>query len=447
MIIKLIQPKMTLRPMDTGLKIRMSPPLGLLTIAAMFEHDHTIIIENENVEKIDYESPVDLVGISITVDMLDRAILIAEKFRKRNIPVVAGGIHVTAVPEDVSPFFDAVSIGLAEKTWPSIIADVQKGTLKNVYRCSDPIRSEDIVPPAYHLLDKRKYLYTNIISTSRGCPFQCDFCYNSCEACKDVYVNRPVAHVLEDIKAIGRRHIMFIDDNLIGNPQWTLELVKALKPLHIKWNAAVSANIVQMPKLLDEMRESGCQSLFIGFESINDSSLTGVHKIQNHVNQFDQLVHELHRRGIMINASFVFGLDSDDPQTFQNTLQWIISHKIETVTSHILTPYPGTALYERMASDGRITTFDYSLYNTANVVFSPANMTPEELFLGYQKIYKDIYSWKNIFRRMPRAKSQWLPYLMFNIFYRKYGRFTDWLCRHITYERIGRISEKVSYWI
>ncbi len=443
MIIKLIQPRMQMRPMDTNLKTRMAPSLGLLTIANMFEKEHKVIITNENVEEIDFEEKVDIVGITVTVDVMTKAIEIAKRFQQREIPVVAGGIHITACP-DISQF-DAISVGIAEKTWPDIIRDVQKGELKKIYTCQGAVTGEDIVSPAYHLIDKSKYLYSNVLSTSRGCPFQCDFCYNSCGGYKNFYVNRPVMDVIEDIRQMNKKHVMFIDDNFIGNPKWTLEFVRAIKPMKLKWNAAVSANIVDMPDLLDEMVESGCQSLFIGFESLNEKALAKVHKGQNQIDKYERLVEALHSRGIMINASFVFGLDEDDVSTFKTTIDWIVEHKIETVTSHILTPYPGTEVYQRFREQGRIIDEDLSHYNTAHVVFQPSGMTKEELYEGYLQVYREVYSFKNILRRCPKSRKQRMPYFLFNFFYRKYGKFTDKLCEWITYERIGRIAEVWSY--
>lgn len=238
---------------------------------------------------------------------------------------------------------------------------------------------------------------------------------------------------------------MFIDDNFIGNPSWTIDFLHALLPLHLKWNAAVSANIVDMPHLLDLMKDSGCQSLFIGFESLNALSISGVHKKQNNIKKYEKLVHELHRREIMINASFVFGLDGDDKTTFQSTLDWIIQHKIETVTSHILTPYPGTALYQKLLQEGRITDFNLSHYNTAHVVFKPKSMTKEELYQGYLWIYKELYSIPNILKRFPIQKSQRMAYISFNLFYRKFGKFTDRLCKLLSYSQIGTFAELAAY--
>ena len=445
MIIKLIQPKMIMRPMDTRLKTKMAPSLGLLTIANMFHKEHTVIIENENIEDINFDEAVDIVGITVTVDVFTRAIEIAKAYQSKGIPVVAGGIHITALPEDAKKYFDVISVGLAEKIWPDIIRDFQDGSLKNIYWCNHEIKGSDIISPGYHLIDKKKYLYCNIISTSRGCPFRCDFCYNSCEAYKTLYINRPIEDVIADIKTIGKRHVMFIDDNFIGNPKWTLEFVRAIRPMKLKWNAAVSANIVDMSDLLDEMAESGCQSLFIGFESLNENAIKNVRKSQNNIGKYETLVEEIHKRGIMINASFVFGLDDDDSTTFQTTLDWIVKNKIETVTSHILTPYPGTKVYDEFVKSGRITDFDFSKYNTANVVFKPKNMTPEELYNGYIWIYKEIYSTKNILKRMPKSHKQKVAYLLFNFLYRKFGKTTEKLCELVTYQRIGKIAEKLSY--
>ena len=289
------------------------------------------------------------------------------------------------------------------------------------------------------MIDRGKYLYTSVIHTSRGCPFRCDFCYNSAKS--HHFVNRPIPDVLREIRQAGTRHIMFIDDNFAGNPQWTKQFLKAILPMKLKWQAAVSINAAKDGALLDLMRKSGCQSLFIGFESINPESVQNVHKVQNSTREYEQAIEAIHKRGIMINGSFVFGLDGDTPETFDATVDWIVKNRIETVTSHILTPYPGTALYDRMKAAGRITSHDLSLYNTAHVVFEPRGMTADELYKGYLHVYDKVYSLKNIRRRMPETKSQRIPYLLFNLLYRKYGRFTDFICKCITYQRMGKIGE------
>lgn len=433
------------RPMDTDIKIRMAPSLGLFTVANILQSEHDVVIENENIKEITYDKP-DIVGITVTVDTFPAAVQIASKFRKKGTIVVAGGIHITTayntIPQDS---FDVLCVGMAEGTWPDIIKDYKKGSLKKIYTCSKSIIGKDIISPAYDRIKSEEYLYCNVVHTSRGCPFQCDFCYNSAKNHK--YLNREIEDVIKDIQAIGSKHIMFIDDNFAGNPAWTRKFLERIKPLNLKWNAAVSLNIADDAELLDLMKESGCQSLFIGFESINPHSIDKVHKIQNDISKYEKAIKAIHDRGIMINASFVFGLDGDTKETFRYTLDWIVKNRIETVTSHILTPYPGTALYERFEKEDRITSKDLSLYNTAHVVFEPKGMSKEELYNGYLWIYKQIYSWKNIFHRMPKAKEQRPSYFMFNIFYRKYGKFTDFLCKCITYKRIGRWGEKLSKYL
>lgn len=443
MKITLIQPLMQMRPMDTKLKTRMSPSLGLFTVAETIRKGNDLDILNENIDDvIDYSKPTDLVGITVTVDTLPRAIEIASEYRRRGVPVVAGGIQITSDPDSAKGKFDVLCIGFAEGTWPDIVSDCEKGTLKAIYSCTK-IKPEQILSPAYDLMDLKKYLYVNVISASRGCPFKCEFCYNSTRNIRNSFVNRLIDDVIADIKSVGRSHIMFIDDNFIGNPKWTFEFLRRIKPLGIKWNAAVSANIVDIPGMLDLMKESGCQGLFIGFESINENSIEIANKNQNNIGRYEHIISEIHRRGMMINASFVFGLDDDDPSTFDRTLSWIIRNKIETVTSHILTPYPGTAQHSRYLAEGRIISHDLHKYTTANVVFSPKKMTPEELYEGYIKIYRQIYSFPNILKRYP--SHQRMGYLLFNLVYRKFGKFTEKICNCIGFNRIGYICEKLSF--
>ncbi len=445
MYIKLIQPKMKKRPMDTDIKTHMAPPLGLLTVVSLLRPHNKVVLENENIEKIHYDKP-DLVGISVTVDVLPRAIEIAQRFRQNGCIVVAGGIHITTAPETIPPdAFNVLCIGAAEGTWPDIIRDYESSRLMPVYRCNRKLESSEIAPPAYDFIDKGKYLYTNVLHASRGCPYRCDFCYNS--GANQPFVNREIDDVIREIKAIGRKHIMFIDDNFIGNRQWTIAFLNAIKPLKIRWNAAVSINVAEDREMLDLMKASGCKGLFIGFESIHQASIADVHKVQNGKTEYEKAVEEIHKRGIMINASFVFGLDADTKETFQKTCDWIVKNRIETVTSHILTPYPGTALYRKLQAENRITSDDLSLYNTSNVVFKPKNMTAQELMDGYLWLYKNVYSFKNIIKRLPREKSQRPAYLMFNLFYRKFGAFTDALCKIIGYRQIGFLGELFSKYL
>jgi len=428
--------------MDTDLKTRMSPSLALLTLVSLTPDGNEIIIVNENVEKINYDCDVDLVGITITLDVMPRACQIASRFQNRGIPVIAGGIHVTCCPDDCLPHFNAICIGPAERVWAKVINDAGTGQLKQKYCDMKDFRGDEIVSPALGNIECKKYLYTNVLLTSRGCPNRCGFCYNSCE--NRLYVRRPIPDVIENIKALGTRHILFIDDNFIGEPEYTFELLNTIKNMNLIWSAAVTTKILDYPELLDLMAETGCRSLFIGFESINTASLESVNK-DNKVKTYEELAEAIHSRGIMINASMVFGLDGDSQDTFTRTLDWLVKMRIETLTSHILTPYPGTELYRNMDSSGRIIDFDLEKYNTSNVVFQPKGMTTKELYEGYRWMYRQFYSFKNIVKRFPKNKSQRAPYLLFNLFYRKFGRLSSIVALFVPMGTLGKIAAKISY--
>ncbi|MDR3599530.1 MAG: radical SAM protein [Desulfosporosinus sp.] len=447
MNIKLIQPKMSLRPMDSEFKRLMSPSLSLLVLAALTPKEHSILIEDENANPLHLEDSPDLVGITVNVDTSNRAYQIAEYYRQKKVPVILGGIHVSANPEEALQFADSICIGEAEDVWLHILSDVSIGQLKAKYHSMTMADPRKIPIPRWSLTPSGKYLYTNIIVASRGCPFKCEFCYNSCEYVHHQYRNRPIANVLEEIKQLETKHVMFIDDNLIGDIAWTRVFLEEIKPLDLKWNAAVTANILNHLDLLDQMQESGCQSLFIGFESINELSIQSVQKFQNKRGNYEYLIDALHKRGIMVNASLVFGFDHDSPQVFQNTLDWLVKNKVETMTAHILTPYPGTVLYQRFLAAGRIIDFDLSHYNTSNVVFSPKQMTREELLKGYLWIYKEFYSFMNIFKRIPDHPKQKVPYLLFSLVYRKFGKVISKIASFGFMNSLGKLARKLSYHI
>ncbi len=442
MKILLIQPKMNKRPMDTDLKTCMAPSLALLTLLGLTPYGHETILVNENIEPIDDRCGADLVAITVTLDVMPRARQIAARFRQRGVPVVAGGIHITCCPEDCRSDFDAICIGPAERVWARMIRDAEAGRLQPRYCDMENFQGSEICSPAYEQIDPSRYLYTNVITTSRGCPNRCGFCYNSCQ--NRMYLRRPVADVMRDIQTLGTRHIFFVDDNFIGSPSYTRELLDQLDRMNLTWSAAVTTKIADHPDLLDRMAQTGCQSLFIGFESMNSASLASVNK-DNKVEQYEKVVEAIHSRGIMVNASMVFGLDGDDPDTFKRTLDWLVKMRIETLTSHILTPYPGTALYHQMETAHRITDHDLEKYNTAHVVFKPIGMSEGELYRGYRWMYRQFYSFGNIIRRFPKKQAQQKPYLLFNFFYRKFGGVVSALTRVIPMHVLGRLAAWISY--
>ncbi len=447
MKIKLISPKMTLRPMDSEFKRTMSPSIALLILAALTPNEHEVYMEDENIGRLKLENKPDLVGISVNVDTSQRAYEISKHYRKQGIKVILGGIHVSANPDEALAYADSVCIGEAEELWEQVLQDVQTGDLKNKYYNDKPTNLANTPIPKWSLIDKSKYLYTNIVVTGRGCPFRCEFCYNSCEYVHNKFRNRPIENVIEEVKALGTKQVMFIDDNFIGNISWTKEFLRQIKPLCLKWHAAVSANLVQYPDLLDEMKDSGCQSLFIGFETINKASIESVSKYQNNIESYEKLIQEIHSRGIMVNASLVFGFDDDEYTVFEETLNWLVKNKIETMTAHILTPYPGTKIYQRLKSEGRIIDYEPTHYNTSYAVFSPNKMTRQQLYQGYLKIYEDFYSIKNIIKRLPDDRNQRVPYLLFNFVYRKFGKIASKIAGFGLMNYLGKLARRLSYGI
>ncbi len=415
MRIKLISPRVTMRPMDSAWKTRMSPPLSLLVLAALTPEEHEVTLADENIECVRTDDAPDLVGITVKVDTVARAAEIARAYRSRNIPVVMGGIHATCCPEDCLPCADAVVIGEAEGLWPTVLADAAKGELRRTYRSETPPDMGASPVPRRELLNDKAYLFTNTLCMGRGCPWRCDFCYNSSANIVSRHRMKPIENIVREIRSIGIRHIMFIDDNFIGNPVQARTLLLKMKEMDLTWHAAVSADIGDHDDLLDLMKESGCKSLFIGFESVNQQNLLQCHKRQNRIETYDATIAKVHDRGIMVNASLVFGFDEDDISVFPETLEWLVGNRIATMTAHILTPYPGTRLYRQFLEQGRILDRDPTRFNTAHVTYKPKKMSASELEHGYRWIYNEFYSWRNIVRRWPNASAQVVAYLEFSL--------------------------------
>lgn len=425
----------------------MSPSISLLVLAALTPSGYDVEIIDENVAPVKNYDKADLVGITCNVDTFERAKYHSLQFQKNGSPVIFGGIFPSASPQTAGQYATSVCIGDAEPVWNQILVDAKQGCLKKIYKCEDDYPAGLIPHPKWSAVDCSRYLYTNIVITSRGCPYKCDFCYNSSPYMVRPYRRRNLDDVIQEIKNLDTKQVLFIDDNFIGDKLWVMDFVNAVKPLDITWHAAVSADIGNNLHLLDSMKYSGCKSLYIGFESINVNSIAGVGKSQNNVSEYGKMIDEIHQRGIMINASLVFGFDNDYPDVFQTTLEWLIQNRIETMTSHILTPYPGTKLYERLEKEGRIIDKNLNHYNTSNVVFQPKNMTPEELLDGYLRMYKEFYSVKNILRRTPTQNDIWIPYFLFNLGYRKFGSIFSKIGTFGFMHKIGRLASRLSYGI
>ena len=443
--IKLISPRMSRRPMDSAWKTRMSPPLALLTLAALTPAPHRVTLEDENIERPQPHETPDLVGLSVKADTFPRACEIAAGYRARGIPVVFGGIHPTACPEDCAAHADAVAMGEAEPLWAQILRDAQTGALRPRYQSESPPDLSAAPVPRWDLLRGKDYLFTNTLFTGRGCPWRCDFCYNSSPHLDARHRAKSVPQVLREIDSLGTDHVMFIDDNFIGSPARARDLLLALRPRGLTWHTAVSADIGRHPELLDLMAQSGCRSLFIGFESVDQSNLLRCQKRQNHRDEFDGTIREIHRRGILVNASVVFGFDGDGPEVFDATVAWLETNRVSSMTAHILTPYPGTRLYRQLAEAGRILDHDLRHYNTSRAVFRPARMSPAELEAGYLRAYRRFYSFASIWRRRPLASAQRIAHLEFNLLYRKFGPFTSRLGLAFGMHRLARWARLWAY--
>jgi radical SAM superfamily enzyme YgiQ (UPF0313 family) len=303
----------------------------------------------------------------------------------------------------------------------------------------------DSPAPRWDLLAGKNYLFANTICSSRGCPWSCEFCYSSAAGFGRGYRAKPVERVLAEIRSLGTSHVMFTDDNLLGSPERAGRLFRAMAPLGLTWHGAVSADVGRHPELLDLMAASGCRSLFIGFETRNAGNLAGCRKLQNRVGDYEPTIRAIHDRDIMVNASIVFGFDGDGPGVFEDTVEWLTGLGVETMTAHILTPYPGTPLYRRLLAQGRIVDGDLGRYNTSRAVFRPLGMSLAELEAGYRRAYRRFYSWGSVLARMPPPGERRRAYLLFNLFYRRLGRATALLGRLGLMGALGRLGRAIAY--
>jgi radical SAM superfamily enzyme YgiQ (UPF0313 family) len=239
----------------------------------------------------------------------------------------------------------------------------------------------------------------NSIVVTRGCPHSCDFCYKDAffEGGRSFYT-QTVDDALAEIDRLPGRHVYFLDDHLFGNPRFARELFAGMEGMGRLWQAAGTVKSVLQPRLVEAAVRCGLRSLFVGFETISSQNLRDHDKRQNLDKDYGAAIRRLHDVGVMVNASFVFGMDDDDPSVFERTVEWAVTHGVETATFHILTPYPGTGLYQRMRSQDRLLHSDWDLYDTRHAVFRPARMTPEQLEDGYWRAYRDFYTWRNIVR-------------------------------------------------
>lgn len=400
MKIKMILPALTeaLSPHWRPIKYSLFPPLGLATLAAYCEPSDEVILQDEHVEALDLNDSPDLVVVQIYITSAYRAYKIADHYRGQGAYVALGGLHVTSLPDEAAKHADSIFLGPGEDIWPRFLSDLRRG--EPLPRYESRARTLAAVPPIRRDLIKRHlYLVPNSIVVSRGCPHTCDFCYKEAFfAGGKSYYTQTVDSALAEIERLPGRHLYFLDDHLFGNPRFAAELFEGMRGMGRLWQAAGTVPSVLRPGLLEKAVEAGLRSLFVGFETLSEANLRESHKYQNLNRDYNAAIRRLHDCGVLVNGSFVFGMDGDDATVFERTVEWAVSQGVETATFHILTPYPGTGLHARIAGEGRILTEDWSLYDTRHTVFRPARMTAEQLEAGYRRAYRNFYQWSNLFK-------------------------------------------------
>ncbi|MEO9803411.1 MAG: radical SAM protein [Reichenbachiella sp.] len=396
--IKMILPALTEAesPFWRPIKYSLFPPLGLATLAAYTDTEDQVEIVDQHVEKLQLGDEPDLVVLQVYITNAYRAYQIADHYKSKGVYVVLGGLHVTSLPEEARPHGDSIFLGPGEETFPEFLKDFRGGTPRRTYFSSK--RSLEKIPPVRRDLIKRnRYLVPNSIVVTRGCPHHCDFCYKDAffQGGKSFYTQL-VDDALAEIDRLPGSHLYFLDDHLLGNAKFATELFAGLEGMDRVFQGAATVDSILRGNLIEKAAKAGLRSIFVGFETFSPENLRQSNKKQNLLKNYEEAVSRLHSLGIMINGSFVFGLDDDGPDVFKRTVDWGVKNGITTSTYHILTPYPGTKLYENMKQENRLVSHNWDLYDTRHVVFKTKKLTASELEEGYHWAYKEFYSWANI---------------------------------------------------
>jgi radical SAM superfamily enzyme YgiQ (UPF0313 family) len=398
--VKFILPALTeaTSPYWRPIKYSLFPPLGLATLAAYLDPDLEISLQDEHVEKLNLNDHPDLVVIQVYITNAYRAYQIADHYRASGSYVLLGGLHVTSLPEEAAPHADTIFIGPGEHTFPQFLQDMAAGAPQRRYESA--VRTLEGLPPIRRdLIQRHRYLVPNSIVVSRGCPHHCTFCYkDGFFAGGRSFYTQVVDDALGEINRLPGKHLYFLDDHLLGNTRFARDLFRGMRGMGRIFQGAATVDSILRDDVVVEAAAAGLRSLFVGFETLSTSGLEGAGKRQNLGRSYREVVRRLDSLGIMINGSFVFGLDGDDQDVFRRTVDWAVEVGITTATFHILTPYPGTALFTDMAGQDRIVTRNWDLYDTRNVVYRPTRLSPGELKRGYDWAYEAFYRWSSIFK-------------------------------------------------
>jgi radical SAM superfamily enzyme YgiQ (UPF0313 family) len=393
--VKLILPALTeaTSPYWRPIKYSLFPPLGLATLAAYLDPDCEVTLQDEHVEPLYLDDDPDLVVIQVYITNAYRAYRIADHYRRKGAHVALGGLHVTSLPDEAAPHADTIFLGPGEDTFPQFLRDLAGGAPRSRYEST--LRTLDDLPPIRRdLIQRQRYLVPNSIVVSRGCPHHCTFCYKDAffEGGRSFYTQR-VDAALAEINRLPGRHLYFLDDHLLGNPKFARELFTGMRGMNRVFQGAATVDSILRGTTIEDAAAAGLRSLFVGFETLSPRGLAGAGKRQNLGRDYREVIRRLDDLGIMINGSFVFGLDGDDPDVFRRTVDWAVSSGVTTATFHVLTPYPGTQLHTEMATQGRLLTNNWDLYDTRHVVYQPAGLSADELKRGYDWSYRAFYEW------------------------------------------------------
>tara|TARA_Y100000031_G_scaffold31343_1_gene34901 strand:+ start:386 stop:1594 length:1209 start_codon:yes stop_codon:yes gene_type:complete len=376
--------------------------MALPTIAGLTPSDWDVEIHDARTTPVDYDRKVGLVGITSYTADITSACEIADGFRSKGVKVVMGGVHVSVLPDEARQHADAIVVGEAEAVWKRLLRDCEKGELKTIYKSNTLIEMSDMVIPRRDLLNRSMYSSFYSVQATRGCPFNCEFCTVTTFFGQE-FRTRPIDEVVREVKGLESKEFFFIDDNITGRAGFAKKLFKELIPLNCKWGGQTTLNFAKDEELLSLYAKSGGRYAFIGFETLSDDNLSKISKSWNSPDGYREAIKRIHGVGINIVGSFILGLDGDSPDVFKRTYNFIMETKIDAAQFHILTPFPGTKLYDDMIKNDRITDSDWSKYHTGEVVFKPAKMTARELQEGYWWIYHKTYNMKNILRRSLRS--------------------------------------------
>jgi radical SAM superfamily enzyme YgiQ (UPF0313 family) len=410
----------------------LTPTLALTSFAAATPSNWTVQYWDENLLQGPPPSRPfpEVVAITVHLTFAQRAYELADWYRRRGAKVILGGLHALSCPDEVAPHADALAVGEGVQVWAEILRDVEAGTLKRSYSGTYRVPYRDDPAPRRDLLDRRGYLTTTSINATRGCHNRCGFCYLATDGLHIPYQCRDPEQVVAEVLADGQPYFVFTDNNLGSKPAYLRQLCQALRPLERIWSAAVSLDVTDDPSLVREMALAGCTGVFIGFESLTDGNLADARKKSPRAAEYARRVRLFHDHGIQVNGSFVVGFDHDRPGCFKELVDWIVDVRMESATYHVLTPYPGTPLFRQMEGEGRLLHKDWSLYDTAHVVFRPKHMTPEQLAEGYAYCYDRTFSPRCIWQRRPRDWWAVPAYLVMSGLYKKMNRVWPWLIRH-----------------